>query len=80
MPIVASMCFVFTLPININMKLVPAINNAVDKFAGAIKMQTIATGIMTGRNPFLKSFITSCFLLNSLLKYINSASLARSDV
>ena len=52
----------------------------MDKIAGAIKIHITATGIMMGRNPFLKSFITFCFRLNCLLMYINKASFARSDV
>ena len=74
------MCLVLTLPMNINIKLVPPINNAVDKFAGATNITIMATGIIIGKNPFLKSFITACFLLSCLLKYMNSASFARSDV
>ena len=43
---------------------VAPINKAVERFAGAINKQIIATGMITGKNPFLKSFITSCFLLS----------------
>ena len=39
-----------------------------------------ATGQITGRNPFLKSLIMSCFLLSRRARYIKSASLARSEV
>ena len=79
-PSVYRICFVLTLPINISNKLVPKIRMAVDKFAGAISMQMMPTGTMIGKNPFLKSLITFCLRLNCLLMYINSASLARSDV
>ncbi len=41
----------------------PPINNAVDKFAGAINAQIIRTGMINGRNPFLKSLITFCLRL-----------------
>ena len=78
--IVSNKCFALARPMNINIMLVAPINNAVDKFAGAINMQTIATGISTGKKPFLKSFITSCFLLSNRLRYMNSASFARSEV
>ncbi len=61
------------------MQLAPS-NNAVERFAGAINTQTMPTGMINGKNPFLKSFITSCFLLISLARYMNKASFARSDV
>src|SRR5689334_14283831 len=77
---VAPICFILTRPMNINNKLVAPTNNAVDKLAGAIKTHVTTTGIITGRKPFLKSFITSCFLLSILPKYINNASFAKSEV
>ena len=64
-PMVAPICFILTLPMNISSKLVAPINNAVDRFAGAISIQIIPTGIMTGKKPFLKSLITSCFAQQS---------------
>ena len=79
-PIVAKICFEFTRPININKILVPAINMAVERLAGAISTQIMPTGIMMGRNPFLKSFITLCLRLSCLLMYMNNASFAKSEV
>ena len=69
-----------TRPINNNNMLVAPTSNAVDRLAGAISMQMIPTGTMTGRNPFLKSLITSCFLLSKRLRNMNNASLARSEL
>jgi len=80
MPSVYKICFVLTLPMNINKRLVPKISIAVERFAGAISIQIIATGTMMGKNPFLKSLITFCLRLNCLLIYMNKASLARSEV
>ncbi len=37
---------------------VAPISRAVERLAGAINRQTTATGMITGKNPFLKSFIT----------------------
>src|SRR5687767_7099763 len=65
---------------NINNRLVAPVSMAVDRFAGAINTQMISTGMITGRKPFLKSLITFCFLLNNLPRYMNKASIARSDV
>ncbi len=80
MPIVIKICFVLALPINNKTRQLAPSNNAVERLAGAINMQTSAIGIMIGRNPFLKSFIMSCFLLISLARYMKRASLARSEV
>ena len=66
--------------INNNTKQLAPSNNAVERLAGAISKHIIATGIIIGKKPFLKSFITSCFLLSKRARYINNASLARSDV
>src|SRR5690242_7976644 len=74
------MCFKFTLPINIKSKAMPPMSKEVERLAGAINTQIIPTGIINGKNPFLKSLITFCLLLNSRLIYINKASLARSEV
>ena len=54
------------------------VNNAFDKLAGMIKPQMMNTGIITGKNPFLKSLMTSCFLLSTLDRYMNKANLATS--
>ena len=77
---VNKICLMLTLPININNSDVAPVRSALDKLAGIIKAQIISTGIMTGKNPFLKSLITSCFLLNILDKYMNKANLAKSLV
>ena len=77
---VNKICLILILPININNSEVAPVNNAFDKFAGIINAQIMITGVITGRNPFLKSLITSCFLLNIFDKYINKANLAKSLV
>ena len=77
-PIVNKICLKLTLPINNKSNEVAPVNNAFDKFAGMIKPQIINTGIITGKNPFLKSLITSCFLLSTLERYINKANFATS--
>ena len=77
---VSKICLMLTLPININNNEVAPVNNAFDKLAGMINAQIISTGIITGKNPFLKSLITSCFLLNIFDKYINKANFAKSLV
>ena len=79
-PMVSKICFALARPMNRSMRQLAPNNKAVDKFAGAMSIQMIATGIITGKNPFLKSLITSCFLLNNLARYMNKASRARSDV
>src|SRR5689334_13453377 len=79
-PATNKICFGLARPINNNIKQLDPNNNAVDKLAGAINRQIIATGNIIGRKPFLKSLITSCFLLNNLARYMNNASFARSDV
>ena len=56
------------------------VNNAVERFAGAINTQIIPTGMINGRKPFLKSLITFCLRLSCLDIYMNKASFARSDV
>ena len=63
---------------NINNKDVAPVNNALDKFAGIINPQINNTGQNTGQNPFRKSLITSCFLLNTREIYINKANFATS--
>ena len=80
MAIVTKICLVLTLPININNMLVPKMSNEVDKFAGAINKQINTTGMIIGKNPFFKSLITCCFLLNILLMYMNNANFAKSEV
>jgi len=47
------------LPINNKIRLVAPVNNAVDKFAGAMSPHIINTGAITGRNPFLNDLIVS---------------------
>jgi hypothetical protein len=47
-PIVIRICRVLTLPINNNSKQLAPSNNAVERFAGAINKQVIATGAITG--------------------------------
>ena len=79
-PIVRMRCLPLILPMNISIIQVAPMSRAVERFAGAINRQTTATGRITGKNPFLKSFISSCFLLSSRLIYIIKASLARSEV
>ena len=78
--IVNKICLILILPINISNNEVAPVKSAFDKFAGIINAQIINTGVMTGKKPFLKSLMTSCFLLNILDKYINKASLAKSLV
>ena len=75
-PIANKMCLKLTRPINISNKEVAPVNNAVERFAGAINTQTTATGMIIGKKPSLKFLITSCFLLKTLEIYINKASLA----
>ena len=75
-----AMCLMLALPIKSKIRLVAPVNKAVDRFAGAIKAQIITTGAISGKNPDLNCLIVSCLLLNCLLKYINNASLARSEV
>src|SRR5690606_20494514 len=77
---VNKMCFILALPINNNSNEVAPTSNAVERFAGAINPHTKITGNIRGRYPFLKSLITSCFLLIVLARYINKASFARSEV
>ena len=77
---VNKICLILTRPINISNNEVAPVKSALDKLAGIINAQIIITGVITGRNPFLKSLITSCFLLNILDKYINKANLAKSLV
>ena len=67
-------------PINISSNEVAPVNNALDKLAGNINAHVASTGQITGKNPFLKSLITSCFLLSVREMNIKSASLAKSDV
>ena len=38
---------------NMSKSAIPPINKAVERFAGAINMQIIPTGMISGRNPFL---------------------------
>ncbi len=78
--IVNSICLKLTRPINNNSSDVAPVSSAFDKLAGMINIQVNATGIINGKKPFLKSFITSCFRLNCRDKYINSASFAKSLV
>ncbi len=79
-PMVSIICLALALPMKSrSIQLAPS-NRAVDRFAGAINAQVMITGVITGRKPFLKSLITSCFLLISLARYMNRASLAKSDV
>ena len=63
---------------NINNNEEAPVSNALDKLAGMIKEQVSNTGIITGKKPFLKSFITDCFLLKVLDMNINKASFAKS--
>src|SRR6478735_238644 len=79
-PIVKKICLMLTLPINISNKAVAPVSNAFERLAGIISAQIISTGVTTGRNPFLKSLIVSCFLLSNREIYINNANLARSLV
>ena len=74
------MCFMLTRPMNNNNIAVAPVSNAFDKLAGIINAQVITIGIMTGKKPFLKSFITSCLRLNCRERYMNNASLAKSLV
>lgn len=55
---------VFTLPININTRLV--VNNiaAVDRLAGKMRNTTINTGIIRGTKADLKSLMLSCFFVS----------------
>jgi hypothetical protein len=55
-------------------------NAAVLKSAGAINTHTTTTGIISGTNALLKSFITSCFLAIDLEIKMIKANLAKSDV
>jgi hypothetical protein len=52
----------------------------VERLAGAMSMQVMAMGMITGRNPFLKSLILFCLRLSSFARNMKRASLARSDV
>ena len=78
--IVNKICLILTLPMNISNNEVAPVKSAFDKFAGIINAQIINTGVITGKKPFLKSLITSCFLLNIFDRYINKANLAKSLV
>ncbi len=74
-PMVIIKCLVLTQPMNNNSILVAPTSKAVDRLAGAISIANDNNRQITGINPCLKSLILSCFLLNSLLRYINKCQL-----
>jgi hypothetical protein len=50
-------CLILALPINSNNMLVAPVRRAVERLAGAINAHISTTGVITGRNPDLKSFM-----------------------
>ena len=74
------MYFRLMRPINIRTRHVTNKIAAVEKFAGKIKIVTAMTGIITGRNPFLKFSTSSCFLLSTLARYMMRNNFAISEL
>ena len=74
------MYFMLMRPMNISTRQVTKRMAAVEKLAGRIRIVTITTGMITGRNPFLKSCTSSCFLVRTLARYMISTSFATSEL